>query len=74
MALRTGGGLQNETPLPISGDRLHDMNEVVLQRAIEAVYPLDAMASYADAYRLAGGTGDFTDYYTARYGHAIINH
>jgi hypothetical protein len=30
MALRTGGGLQNETPLPISGDRLHDMNEVVL--------------------------------------------
>jgi len=51
-----------------------DMNEVVLQRAIEAVYPLDAMAGYADAYRLAGGTGDFTDYYTARYGHAIINH
>ena len=30
MARRTGGGLQNETPLSISGDRLHDMNEVVL--------------------------------------------
>ena len=51
-----------------------DMNEVVLQRAIEAVYPLDAMASYADAYRLAGGTSEFSDYYTSRYGHAIINH
>jgi chemotaxis protein methyltransferase CheR len=51
-----------------------DMNEVVLQRAIEAVYPLESMASYADAYRLAGGTADFTDYYTARYGHSIVNH
>jgi len=51
-----------------------DMNEVVLKRAIEAVYPLDAMNSYADAYRLAGGTREFSEYYTARYGNAIINH
>jgi len=51
-----------------------DMNEVVLKRAIEAVYPLEVMTGYADAYRLAGGTGDFTDYYTSRYGHAIISH
>jgi hypothetical protein len=35
MALRTGGGLQNETPLPISGDRLHDMNEVVLNLQLD---------------------------------------
>jgi chemotaxis protein methyltransferase CheR len=46
----------------------------VLKRAIEAVYSLDVMPGYAEAYRLAGGTASFGDYYTARYGHAIINH
>ncbi|MCG8567808.1 MAG: protein-glutamate O-methyltransferase CheR [Desulfobacterales bacterium] len=49
-----------------------DFNEVVLRRAREAIYPLDVMKTYTTNYQLAGGSREFSDYYTADYDHAIL--
>jgi chemotaxis protein methyltransferase CheR len=49
-----------------------DMNEVVLRKAREGIYPLDVMQKYTANYIAAGGTGAFSDYYTAAYDHVII--
>jgi len=49
-----------------------DMNEVVLQKAREGIYPVDVMQKYTVNYLASGGTQAFSDYYTAAYDHVIL--
>jgi len=49
-----------------------DMNELVLRRAREGIYPLDVMQKYTANYLAAGGTHAFSDYYTAAYDHVML--
>jgi chemotaxis protein methyltransferase CheR len=44
-----------------------DINENVLQTARNGVFPLDRMKQYTQGYIRAGGTKDFSRYYTAAY-------
>ena len=50
-----------------------DMNEVVLKKAMDGVFPLRLMQAYTKNYLEAGGTGSFSEYYTARYDHALFH-
>lgn len=50
-----------------------DINEEVIRKAQEGIYPLKEMQHFTRNYQQAGGTGSFSDYYTARYEHAIIS-
>jgi chemotaxis protein methyltransferase CheR len=49
-----------------------DINEGVLQRAKEGIFPIATMQENTSNYITAGGTGTFSDYYTARYDYAIF--
>lgn len=49
-----------------------DMNEVMLARARDGIYPLERMRSYARNYLDAGGKRVLADYYTTQYGRAIF--
>jgi chemotaxis protein methyltransferase CheR len=49
-----------------------DINDAVLKKAKEGIYPLDLMQSYTSNYIKAGGDGDFSTYYTAAYDRAIF--
>lgn len=49
-----------------------DMNEAVLKRAREGIYPLLHMKQYTSNYLNAGGQQAFSDYYTADYDAAIF--
>lgn len=44
-----------------------DMNETVIHRAREGIFPLKEMRRYTADYQRAGGTGEFSQYYTAEY-------
>jgi chemotaxis protein methyltransferase CheR len=50
-----------------------DINEVVLSRAREGIYPLERMQEYTQNYLNAGGTRAFSEYYTSGYGGALFN-
>ena len=50
-----------------------DINEVVLQRAREGIYPVDRMQEYTQNYLRAGGNRSFSEYYTAKYDGALFN-
>lgn len=50
-----------------------DINEEVIRKAQEGIYPLHDLQHFTRNYQHAGGTGSFSDYYTARYDHAILN-
>ncbi len=50
-----------------------DINEVVLQKAKEGIFPLDRMQEYTENYISAGGKRAFSDYYLAKYGGAIFD-
>jgi len=50
-----------------------DLNEVVLARAREGIFPLSAMRLYSENYAGAGGKGSLAQFYTARYGNAIFH-
>ena len=50
-----------------------DINEEVIRKAQEGIYPLQEMQRFTRNYQHAGGTGSFSDYYTARYDHAILS-
>lgn len=50
-----------------------DMNEAVLQKAKEGIFPLKAMQEYTENYLRAGGTHSFSEYYTAKYDHALFH-
>lgn len=49
-----------------------DMNEAVLQKARQGIYPLKVMQDYTGNYHKAGGARSFSEYYTANYDNAII--
>src|SRR6201996_3930342 len=44
-----------------------DINDVVLQRAKQGIFPLDRMQEYTDNYIQSGGMKDFSSYYTSNY-------
>lgn len=50
-----------------------DINEEVIRKAQEGIYPLQEMQRFTRNYQQSGGKGSFSDYYTARYDHAILN-
>jgi len=50
-----------------------DMNEEVLRKAKEGIYPLDKMKEYTMNYQRAGGKESFANYYTAKYNAAIMS-
>ena len=49
-----------------------DMNEVVLRKARDGIFPIDVMQKYTANYCASGGTGAFSDYYTAAYDHVVL--
>ena len=50
-----------------------DINEVVLTKAREGIYPVDRIKEYTQNYQRAGGKESFANYYTAKYDAAIMN-
>ena len=50
-----------------------DINDVVLQRAKQGIFPLDRMQEYTENYLRAGGKRSFSEYYTAKYDGALFN-
>ena len=50
-----------------------DINDVVLQRAKQGIFPLDRMQEYTENYLRAGGKRSFSEYYTAKYDGAIFS-
>jgi chemotaxis protein methyltransferase CheR len=49
-----------------------DLSDAVLQSARTGVFPLTTMKEYTENYVKAGGKTAFSDYYTARYDHAVF--
>lgn len=49
-----------------------DLNQKVIEQAQEGILPLDQMKAYTRNYIESGGINDFSDYYTANYGRAIV--
>lgn len=49
-----------------------DINSAVLQSAQEGIFPLKEMQRYTRNYQSMGGKRSFSDYYSARYDHAIM--
>lgn len=49
-----------------------DMNEVVLEHARAGIFPLATMQENTSNYLQSGGTGSFSEYYTAGYDSAIF--
>jgi chemotaxis protein methyltransferase CheR len=49
-----------------------DINEAVLQRAKDGIFALSTMQENTANYIAAGGTGTFSEYYTARYDYAMF--
>jgi chemotaxis protein methyltransferase CheR len=49
-----------------------DINDAVLKKAKDGIYPIALMQAYTNNYIKAGGTRSFSDYYTAAYDHVIL--
>jgi chemotaxis protein methyltransferase CheR len=49
-----------------------DINQAVLARAREGIFPLKSMQLFTRNYQRGGGSASFADYYTARYERAIM--
>lgn len=49
-----------------------DINESVLKKAKEGIFPLEDMKEYTANYMKAGGEKAFSEYYSANYGSAIM--
>ena len=49
-----------------------DINEAVLQRAKEGIFPINTMRENTSNYISAGGTGTFSEYYVAKYDHTLF--
>jgi chemotaxis protein methyltransferase CheR len=50
-----------------------DINETVLERAREGVFPLEKMKEYTENYIRAGGKQSFSEYYLAKYEGALFD-
>lgn len=49
-----------------------DINDAVLKKAKDGIYPIDLMQTYTSNYIKAGGKQSFSKYYTAAYDRAIF--
>src|SRR5882762_10235353 len=50
-----------------------DISQAVLRKARDGIFPLAAMRDYTSNYHQAGGTHEFSDYYTAQYDSVIFS-
>ncbi len=50
-----------------------DINEAVLERAREGVFPLEKMQEYTENYIRSGGKQSFSEYYLAKYEGALFD-
>ncbi len=50
-----------------------DISRAVLRKARDGIFPLSAMREYTSNYQQAGGTHEFSDYYTAQYDSVIFS-
>jgi len=50
-----------------------DVNEKVLKKAKEGIYPLDKIKDFTTNYQMSGGKTSFADYYVAKYDAAIMD-
>jgi chemotaxis protein methyltransferase CheR len=50
-----------------------DINEVVLKKAKDGIYPVDRIKEFTQNYQKAGGIKSFSNYYTAKYDAVIMN-
>jgi chemotaxis protein methyltransferase CheR len=50
-----------------------DISHEVLRKAREGIFPLSTMQEYTSNYMKAGGTREFSDYYTAHYDNVIFH-
>src|SRR5262249_44984322 len=49
-----------------------DINDAMLKKAKDGIYPIELMQTYTSNYIKAGGTRAFSDYYTAAYDRVIL--
>ncbi len=49
-----------------------DIDESMLEQAKMGIYPLKVMQDYTANYLAAGGTAEFSNYYNAKYDHAVM--
>jgi chemotaxis protein methyltransferase CheR len=49
-----------------------DINDAVLKKAKEGIYPIELMQTYTNNYIKAGGIQTFSDYYTAAYDRVML--
>ncbi len=50
-----------------------DISRAVLRKARDGIFPMAAMREYTNNYHQAGGTHEFSDYYTAQYDNVIFS-
>jgi chemotaxis protein methyltransferase CheR len=50
-----------------------DISQAVLRKARDGIFPMAAMREYTNNYHQAGGTHEFSDYYTAHYDNVIFS-
>lgn len=50
-----------------------DFNTLVLQKAKDAIYPIDLIKEYTVNYQKAGGLDSFAEYYSAKYDSVILD-
>jgi len=50
-----------------------DFNTIVLEKARQAIYPIDLIREYTGNYQKAGGLNSFADYYSAKYDSVILD-
>lgn len=50
-----------------------DINAAVLEKASQAIFPINKMQQYSENYITAGGTESFSNYYSANYSLAKLN-
>lgn len=49
-----------------------DIDQEVLSKARQGIFPLKDMRQFTYNYQMSGGRSSFSDYYTARYDHAVL--
>jgi chemotaxis protein methyltransferase CheR len=50
-----------------------DINEVVIKKAKAGIFSMDVMQEYTNNYQKSGGKRAFSEYYSAKFNHAIIS-
>lgn len=65
--------LQEERLYPKCRIYATDISRSVLRKARDGIFPLSAMREYTANYHKAGGTNEFSDYYTAHYDSVIFS-